>query len=49
MGISPRFNDMEFYELIWMYERMSDQRKKENEEAQKKQGNVSLADRFGGG
>ncbi len=48
MGISPRFNDMEFFELIWMYERMAEQRNKENEEAQKGQGNMSIADMIGG-
>jgi len=35
MGINPSFNNLEFFELIWLYERMAEQRKKENEEAQK--------------
>lgn len=48
MGIRPSFNDMEFFELIWMYERMAEQRNKENEEAQKCQGNMSIADMLGG-
>jgi hypothetical protein len=48
MGIHPHFNDMEFYELIWIYERMADQRKQENEESKKNQGNRSIADMLGG-
>lgn len=48
MGIRPSFNDMEFFELIWMYERMAEQRNKENEAQQKNQGNTSIADLLGG-
>lgn len=48
MGISPSFNDWEFFELIWKFERMVEQRKKENEEAQKSQnGRVSMMDIWG--
>ena len=42
MGIKPNFNDMEFYELIWIFERMAEQRKKENEDQQRSQGNKSI-------
>jgi len=48
MGIIPMFNDWEFFELIWKYERMAEQRYKENEEAKKSQGNMSIADLLGG-
>lgn len=48
MGIQPIFNEWEFFELIWKYERMAEQRKKENEEAKKGQGNTSIADLLGG-
>lgn len=50
MKIKPDFNNMEFFELIWFYERLSEQRQKENEEAKKQQnGGRSLTDMFGGG
>lgn len=48
MGITPYFNDIEFFELVWMYERMAEQRQKENEEAKKNQGNMSIGDMIGG-
>lgn len=49
MGIKPMFNDVEFFELIWMYERMGEQRQKENESQEKAQGNrMSLEDVLGG-
>jgi len=46
MSITPRFNDMEFFELVWMYERMAEQRKKENEKSKKNGRNTSLTDMF---
>jgi hypothetical protein len=50
MGIKPNFNDMEFFEFIWMYERMGEQRKKENEQQQKSQsGGKSITDLFSRG
>ena len=49
MGINPNFNDYEFFELVWKYERMAEQRQKENEDAKKGQGNSSIADLLGGG
>lgn len=50
LGILPSFNEMEFYELIWLYERMAEQRKKENEDQQKNQsGRTSMMNMFGGG
>jgi hypothetical protein len=48
MGIRPNFNDVEFYELIWMFERMAEQKQKENEAQQKSQGNMTMADVLGG-
>jgi hypothetical protein len=48
MGINPSFNDWEFFELIWKYERMAEQRNKENEESKKGQGNMSIGDMIGG-
>jgi len=44
MKVQPNFDEKEFFELIWLYERMAEQRRKENEEAQKKPGDVSLSD-----
>jgi len=49
MGISPYFNDKEFFELIWMYERMAEQREKENQANNKnRDGNSSIGDMIGG-
>lgn len=48
MGISPDFNHMEFFEFIWMYERMSKQRQEENDNSKRKQGNMSISDMLGG-
>lgn len=48
MGIRPMFNDIEFFELIWMYERMAEQRKKENESIQKSRNKISITDFIGG-
>lgn len=48
MGIRPNFNDVEFYELIWMFERMAEQKQKEQEAQQKSQGNMTMADAIGG-
>jgi hypothetical protein len=48
LGISPHFNEWEFFELIWKYERMAEQRNKENEEVKKNQGDRSITDLLGG-
>lgn len=48
MGITPNFNDWEFFELVWKYERMSNQRQQENDANLKKQGNMSIRDLMGG-
>ena len=42
MKISYNFDDKEYYELIWLYERFAEQRKKENDEKTIPTGNVSL-------
>ena len=48
MGITPNFNNMEYFELIWMHERMAEQRQKENEEQQNEPGQKSIRDLVGG-
>lgn len=48
MGIRPNFNEMEFYELIWMFERMAEQREKERQAQEKNNGNMTIADALGG-
>ena len=48
MGIRPNFNEMEFYELIWMFERMAEQREKERKAQEKDSGNMTMADVLGG-
>ena len=50
MGIRPNFNEMEFYELIWMFERMAEQREKERQAQEKNNGggNMTMADALGG-
>jgi len=48
MHVRPNFDDLEFFELIWMHERMADQRRAENEDHQKQQGNLSITDVLGG-
>jgi len=37
LNILPNFNSLEFYEFVWIFERMVEQRKKENEASQKNQ------------
>ncbi len=50
MAISPSFNDKEFFEFIWMFERMVSQRTRENEEKQKSGGGgrQNIMNGFGG-
>jgi len=48
MKIMPKFDNMEFFELIWLYERLAAKKKEEKENNQSNPGRVSLGDMFGG-
>jgi hypothetical protein len=50
-GIPMEFDQKEFYEFLWWYERLVDERKKENERAMKDQGknNLGTGNPFAGG
>jgi hypothetical protein len=49
-GIPMDFDNKEFYEFLWWYERLVDERKKENERTMKDQGknNIGGNPLFGG-
>ena len=38
MQISMNFDNKEFFEFIWLYERLAEERKRENEQAARQQG-----------
>jgi hypothetical protein len=42
MGIPFDFDQKEFYQFMWIYERLCKERQKENEKALKQQGRFSL-------
>ena len=48
MKINPKFDEMEFFELVWLYERLASQRKEENERQRNSQGSTSMGNMFGG-
>ena len=43
LGIPFEYNDMEYYEFVWRYERLVEERKKENESASENQGRKSMS------
>ena len=48
MKIMPKFDNMEFFELIWLYERLAAKKKEEKENKEAGSGRVSMGDMFGG-
>jgi hypothetical protein len=49
MGIPFEFDNKEFFEFIWLFERLSDQRKKENEQTKRESsGMESIVGGLGG-
>ena len=43
MGIPFEYNQMEYYEFVWRYERLVEERKRENESASEQQGRKSMS------
>lgn len=43
MHIPFDYDNKEYYEFVWLYERLVDQRKKENEKERQNTGEMSLA------
>lgn len=43
MGIPFEYNHKEFFELIWMYERLSEQIKSDNQKQREAEGETSIA------
>jgi len=48
MKIMPKFDNIEFFELIWLYERLAAKKKEEKENNQTGPGRFSMGDMFGG-
>lgn len=44
MHIAPFFDNIDFFEFVWLYERMAEQRKTENEDLQKQNNGTSITD-----
>lgn len=43
MGISPNFDDKEFFELLWLHTRLAKQKQKEIQEQKKSEGKMFLS------
>jgi len=43
LGIPFDYNQMEYYEFIWRFERLVDERKRENEANKEREGRMSIS------